>query len=141
MSGASFAWSVSGMEDQWFDGGADGVPVRTITKITRLIDVSPCVWAAYPQTSLSVTRDETPTNLQRLQLARNEADLGLQREMIANLRNAPNVELDLTPRPRAAVPSLTHARARWGEPCDAPEWYTAARRTSERFGCGHVERV
>jgi len=49
----SFAFAVSEKDYTWERGGEDGVPVRKISRITDLRDVSSVSFAAYPQTSVS----------------------------------------------------------------------------------------
>ena len=50
---SSFGFSVS--EDEWIDRSADGMlPLRRILKVSRLYDVSPVTYPAYPETTSEV---------------------------------------------------------------------------------------
>ena len=52
---SSFAFSVGEDGDEWDDSGVKAglLPLRRITKVSRLYDVSPVAAAAYPQTTVS----------------------------------------------------------------------------------------
>lgn len=50
VSQMSFGFSVSKAGQEWRKEGA--VPIRRITKVSRLLDVSPVTYPAYPQTSV-----------------------------------------------------------------------------------------
>lgn len=51
VSQSSFAFTV--MDEKW-DEVKDGMPVRTITKVKRLYDVSPVTYPAYPDTTAAM---------------------------------------------------------------------------------------
>lgn len=57
---SSFAFSVEEDGEEWDSSGTrEGrLPLRTITKVSRLYDVSPVAAAAYPQTSVSARAEE-----------------------------------------------------------------------------------
>lgn len=51
---SSFAFTVA--TDTW-GNDSDGIPVRTITKIARVFDISPVTYSAYPDADSKVDRD------------------------------------------------------------------------------------
>ena len=53
ISQSSFGFMID--EDSW-DAGPDGVPIRTITRVSRLVDVSPVTYPAYPDSTVAIQR-------------------------------------------------------------------------------------
>ena len=53
ITGASFAFTVAQDGDEW-KRNTDGTVERTINNIDKLFDISPCVYPAYPDTTVAV---------------------------------------------------------------------------------------
>jgi HK97 family phage prohead protease len=51
ISGASFAFAVDAADETWTYPPGQKMPLRTIHRVSALIDISPVTFPAYPQTT------------------------------------------------------------------------------------------